>query len=108
MTRYRTRLPKTYASFEPALDYCVVKIPKWPFDKFVNAKRTLGTQMKATGEVMAISRSFECALQKALHSLEENKTSLLMSEYTGKAATSCSSFLKYRQHASLCCGGVDL
>ena len=82
---------KTYASFEPALDYCVVKIPKWPFDKFVNAKRTLGTQMKATGEVMAISRSFECALQKALHSLEENKTSLLMSEYTEK---SCDELLK--------------
>lgn len=68
---------KTFASFEPALDYCVVKIPKWPFDKFVTAKRTLGTQMKATGEVMAISRSFECALQKAVHSLEENRTSLL-------------------------------
>ncbi len=68
---------KTFASFEPALDYCVVKIPKWPFDKFVTAKRTLGTQMKATGEVMAISRSFECALQKAVHSLEENRTTLL-------------------------------
>ena len=55
---------KTFASFEPALDYCVVKFPKWPFDKFVTAKRTLGTQMKATGEVMAISRSFEAALLK--------------------------------------------
>ena len=55
---------KTFASFEPALDYCVVKFPKWPFDKFVTAKRTLGTQMKATGEVMAISRSFEAALFK--------------------------------------------
>ena len=85
---------KTYASFEPALDYCVVKIPKWPFDKFVNAKRTLGTQMKATGEVMAISRSFECALQKALHSLEENKTSLLMSEYTGKSCDELLELLK--------------
>lgn len=82
---------KTCAAFEPALDYIVAKIPKWPFDKFVNAKRTLGTQMKATGEVMAISRSFECALQKALHSLEENKTSLLMSEYTEK---SCDELLK--------------
>lgn len=63
---------KTYACFEPALDYCVVKIPKWPFDKFVNAHRTLGTQMKATGEVMAISNSFEGALMKALRSLELN------------------------------------
>jgi len=61
---------KTYACFEPTLDYVVVKIPKWPFDKFVKAKRTLGTQMKATGEVMAISNSFEAALMKALRSLE--------------------------------------
>ncbi|NLB77418.1 MAG: carbamoyl-phosphate synthase large subunit [Clostridiaceae bacterium] len=61
---------KTYACFEPAIDYCVVKIPKWPFDKFVKAKRTLGTQMKATGEVMAIGNSFEGALMKALRSLE--------------------------------------
>jgi len=69
---------KTFASFEPALDYCVVKFPKWPFDKFVTAKRTLGTQMKATGEVMAISRSFEAALHKAVNSLEENRESLLV------------------------------
>ncbi len=69
---------KTFASFEPALDYCVVKFPKWPFDKFVTAKRTLGTQMKATGEVMSISRSFESALHKAVNSLEENRESLLM------------------------------
>ncbi|HHV29299.1 carbamoyl-phosphate synthase large subunit [Acetivibrio mesophilus] len=61
---------KTYACFEPTLDYVVVKIPKWPFDKFVKAKRTLGTQMKATGEVMAISSSLEGALMKALRSLE--------------------------------------
>ena len=61
---------KTYACFEPTLDYCVVKIPKWPFDKFVKARRTLGTQMKATGEVMAIGNSFEAALMKALRSLE--------------------------------------
>ncbi len=61
---------KTYACFEPTLDYVVVKIPKWPFDKFVNAKRTLGTQMKATGEVMAISTSFEGGLMKAIRSLE--------------------------------------
>jgi len=69
---------KTFACFEPALDYVVVKFPKWPFDKFVTAKRTLGTQMKATGEVMAISRSFESALHKAVNSLEENKDSLLI------------------------------
>ncbi|NJD04094.1 MAG: carbamoyl-phosphate synthase large subunit, partial [Ruminiclostridium sp.] len=61
---------KTFACFEPTLDYVVVKIPKWPFDKFVRAKRTLGTQMKATGEVMSISSSFEAALMKAIRSLE--------------------------------------
>ncbi|AIG28615.1 carbamoyl-phosphate synthase (glutamine-hydrolyzing) large subunit [Brevibacillus laterosporus] len=60
----------TYASFEPALDYVVVKIPRWPFDKFPLADRNLGTQMKATGEVMAIARTFEAALLKALRSLE--------------------------------------
>ncbi|HIS04515.1 MAG TPA: carbamoyl-phosphate synthase large subunit, partial [Candidatus Fimenecus stercoravium] len=76
---------KTFASFEPALDYCVVKFPKWPFDKFVTAKRTLGTQMKATGEVMAIARSFEAALQKAMHSLEENRKSLLYPEWLEKS-----------------------
>lgn len=67
---------KTFAAFEPALDYCVVKIPRWPFDKFVNAKRKLGTQMQATGEVMAISWSFEGALMKAVRSLEQNVWSL--------------------------------
>jgi carbamoyl-phosphate synthase large subunit len=67
---------KTYACFEPALDYCVVKIPRFPFDKFVNAKRKLGTQMQATGEVMAISYSFEGALMKAVRSLELNIYSL--------------------------------
>jgi len=61
---------RTTAAFEPALDYCVVKIPRWPFDKFPDADRTLGTQMKATGEVMAIERSFEAALHKAIRSLE--------------------------------------
>lgn len=60
----------TYASFEPALDYIVVKFPRWPFDKFVHAERKLGTQMKATGEVMAIERNFEAAIQKAVRSLE--------------------------------------
>ena len=63
---------KTYASFEPALDYIVCKIPKWPFDKFYDASRKLGTQMKATGEVMAICNNFEGALMKALRSLEQN------------------------------------
>ncbi|HEU4964996.1 MAG TPA: carbamoyl-phosphate synthase large subunit [Bacilli bacterium] len=61
---------RTYAAFEPALDYLVVKVPRWPFDKFPQAARTLGTQMKATGEVMALGRNFEEALQKALRSLE--------------------------------------
>ena len=68
---------KTMASFEPALDYLVVKIPRWPFDKFASGDRILGTQMKATGEVMAIDRSFEAALQKAIRSLEFGKRSLL-------------------------------
>ncbi len=68
---------KTMAAFEPALDYCVVKIPRWPFDKFITGDRTLGSQMKATGEVMAIDRCFEAALQKAVRSLEFGKKSLL-------------------------------
>jgi len=62
---------KTCAAFEPALDYCVVKIPRWPFDKFPEADRRVGTQMKSTGEVMAIERSFEAAFNKALRSLEQ-------------------------------------
>jgi carbamoyl-phosphate synthase large subunit len=68
---------KTLAAFEPALDYLVVKIPRWPFDKFASGDRIIGTQMKATGEVMAIDRSFEAALQKAVRSLEFGKRSLL-------------------------------
>ncbi len=72
---------KTCAYFEPALDYIVVKIPKWPFDKFVRAKRTLGTQMKATGEVMAISNSLESAFMKALRSLELNLYTLKQPQY---------------------------
>jgi carbamoyl-phosphate synthase large subunit len=68
---------RTTAAFEPALDYVVVKIPRWPFDKFPGADRTLGTQMKATGEVMAIDRSFEAAMQKALRSLEVKGQGLL-------------------------------
>ncbi|MCI8463623.1 MAG: carbamoyl-phosphate synthase large subunit [Lachnospiraceae bacterium] len=67
---------KTYASFEPALDYCVVKIPRLPFDKFLTAKRTLTTQMKATGEVMSICNNFEGALMKAIRSLEQHVDSL--------------------------------
>jgi carbamoyl-phosphate synthase large subunit len=68
---------KTLASFEPALDYCVVKIPRWPFDKFASGDRQIGSQMKATGEVMAIDRCFEAALQKAVRSLEFGKRTLL-------------------------------
>ena len=68
---------KTLAAFEPALDYCVVKIPRWPFDKFPRGDRAIGTQMKATGEVMAIDRSFEAAFQKAVRSLEITNRSLL-------------------------------
>lgn len=67
---------KTYASFEPALDYCVVKIPKWPFDKFHQADNSLGTMMKATGEVMAIGDNFEMAFLKAVRALEMNQNTL--------------------------------
>ena len=76
---------KTVAAFEPALDYCVVKIPRWPFDKFPGGDRAIGTQMKATGEVMAIDRSFEAAFQKAVRSLEITNRSILWedSEWTG-------------------------
>ena len=73
---------KTYASFEPALDYCVVKIPRLPFDKFIQAKRTLTTQMKATGEVMSICNNFEGALMKALRSLEQHVDSLMSYDFT--------------------------
>jgi carbamoyl-phosphate synthase large subunit len=71
---------KTYASFEPALDYIVTKIPRWPFDKFESANRSLGTQMKATGEVMAIGRTFEESLLKAVRSLEANVFHLTLNE----------------------------
>jgi carbamoyl-phosphate synthase large subunit len=71
---------KTYASFEPALDYVVTKIPRWPFDKFEAAKRNLGTQMKATGEVMAIGRTFEESLLKAIRSLESNTYHMELSD----------------------------
>lgn len=73
---------KTYASFEPTLDYCVVKVPRLPFDKFITAKRTLTTQMKATGEVMSICTNFEGALMKALRSLEQHVDCLRSYDFT--------------------------
>ena len=73
---------KTYASFEPALDYCVVKMPRLPFDKFITAKRTLTTQMKATGEVMSICNNFEGALMKAIRSLEQHVDCLLSYDFS--------------------------
>src|SRR5581483_9961865 len=77
---------ETTAAFEPALDYCVVKIPRWPFDKFPYGDRTIGTQMKATGEVMAIERTFEAALQKAVRSLELGNRTLLWEDEAWRAA----------------------
>ena len=73
---------KTYASFEPALDYCVVKIPRLPFDKFIHASRKLTTQMKATGEVMSICTNFEGALMKAIRSLEQHVDCLVNEDYS--------------------------
>lgn len=73
---------KTYASFEPMLDYCVIKIPRLPFDKFISAKRTLTTQMKATGEVMSICDNFEGALMKAIRSLEQHVDCLLSYDFS--------------------------
>lgn len=78
---------KTYASFEPMLDYCVVKMPRLPFDKFISAKRALGTQMKATGEVMSICTNFEGALMKAIRSLEQHVDSLMSYDFTGLSYT---------------------
>ena len=75
---------KTYASYEPTLDYVVCKIPKWPFDKFVDASRELGTQMKATGEVMSICNNFEGALMKAIRSLEQNIFYLDLKDVRGR------------------------
>lgn len=77
---------KTYASFEPTLDYCVVKLPRLPFDKFITAKRTLTTQMKATGEVMSICNNFEGALMKALRSLEQHVDCLLSYNFSDLSA----------------------
>ena len=73
---------KTYASFEPMLDYVVVKLPRLPFDKFISAKRTLTTQMKATGEVMSICNNFEGALMKAIRSLEQHVDSLMSYDFS--------------------------
>ena len=73
---------KTYACFEPTIDYLVVKFPKWPFDKFVYAKKTLGTQMKATGEIMAIAPSFEAGMIKAVRSIELGMDTLTKKSFT--------------------------
>ena len=78
---------KTYASFEPMLDYCVVKMPRLPFDKFISAKRALGTQMKATGEVMSICTNFEGALMKAIRSLEQHVDCLMSYDFIGLSYT---------------------
>ncbi len=83
---------KTMASFEPALDYLVVKIPRWPFDKFASGDRILSTQMKATGEVMAIDRCFEAALNKAVRSLEFGKRSLLWEDPKWEMSTNINSY----------------
>lgn len=83
---------KTSAAFEPAVDYCVLKIPRWPFDKFAFGDRTLGSQMKATGEVMAIDRTFESALQKAVRSLEIGRKSLLWEDARWANAKSLDDF----------------
>ena len=85
---------KTYASFEPALDYCVVKMPRLPFDKFITAKRTLTTQMKATGEVMSICQNFEGALMKALRSLEQHVDSLRSYDFSDLSAEELKERLK--------------
>jgi len=83
---------KTMASFEPALDYLVVKIPRWPFDKFASGDRVIGTQMKATGEVMAIDRCFEAALQKAIRSLEFGNRSLLWEDRKWEMGTNVNTY----------------
>ena len=85
---------KTYASFEPALDYCVVKLPRLPFDKFITAKRTLPTQMKATGEVMSIANNFEGALMKAIRSLEQHVDCLLSYDFSELTAEELKERLK--------------
>ncbi|WP_240374837.1 carbamoyl phosphate synthase large subunit [Bacillus piscicola] len=86
----------TYASFEPALDYVVVKFPRFPFDKFIHADRTLGTQMKATGEVMAIERNLKAALQKAVRSLEIKTDGLSLPEIADKTVPALYDMLEAR------------
>ncbi len=85
---------KTCAGFEPALDYCVVKLPRLPFDKFITAKRTLTTQMKATGEVMSICQNFEGALMKAIRSLEQHVDCLLSYDFSALSAEELKERLK--------------
>ena len=92
---------KTMACFEPALDYVVVKIPRWPFDKFAASNPTLGTQMKATGEVMSIDRCFEAALQKAVRSLEFSKRSLLWEDPNWKLTADLLSYPLFPNEARL-------
>lgn len=84
----------TYAAFEPALDYVAVKMPKWPFDKFVYAKRELGTQMKATGEVMAIADTFEEAILKAIRGVEIGQNDLVMPRFSAKSDKEIKALLK--------------
>ena len=85
---------RTFASFEPALDYVVVKVPRWPFDKFPRATRTLGTQMKATGEVMALGRNFEEALHKALRSLEIGVDGVYLAEVAAWSDAELNAYVK--------------
>src|SRR5208337_2924015 len=85
---------KTWACFEPALDYCVVKVPRWPFDKFRSADRTLGTQMKATGEVMAIDRTIEGSIMKAVRSLEIKVDGPYMKEVADMPSERLQEYLK--------------
>ena len=94
---------KTYAAFEPALDYVVLKIPKWPFDKFFNAKRILGTKMMATGEVMAIGSSFEHALLKAVRSLEIKQYTLSSHKLSQKSMTELKSRIQNPDDERLFC-----
>ena len=94
---------KTYAAFEPALDYVVLKIPKWPFDKFFNAKRILGTKMMATGEVMAIGSSFEQALLKAVRSLEIKQYTLLSEKLSQKSMAELKSRIQNPDDERLFC-----
>jgi carbamoyl-phosphate synthase large subunit len=88
---------QTSAAFEPSLDYLVIKMPRWPFDKFPTGDRTIGTQMKATGEVMAIERSFESALQKAVRSLEQGGRSLMWEDTVWKTGSPDESLALLRQ-----------